>query len=79
MTKRIGRPQGIKRVVGKFLRISEREQLDLRKLTSATGLNEADFMRCRLFGYSFESMGGHAPTSKLPPSPSLDEIPQIPQ
>jgi hypothetical protein len=72
--KKQGRPKGIKRGIGKFFRITEKEQQMLEYKAAATGLPEADFIRCRVFGYSFESLGGHEPRRKSKPlAPPLSE------
>jgi hypothetical protein len=70
MAKGEGRPKGKKRTIGKFFRASPVEVQMLEQKAAATGLTEADFIRCRVFGYSFESLGGHEPRRKtIPPSP----------
>ena len=74
--KRRGRPKsGVKRDIGKFFRVSKGEEKYIEEIARLTGLDEADIIRCKIFGYSYESQGGHQPKKSLPNPPENPPIP----
>ena len=72
--KKRGRPAtGLKRTspYPNHFTIKERQWLD--ECAARTNLTLAEYIRCQLFGYSYESQGGHPPRRPLIPPKSLLE------
>ena len=53
------------------IRLTVKERNELQRCARATSLSVSDYVRCRIFGTPYETLGGKTPKGITPPVPSI--------